>query len=60
MKESPRCELQIGNVRLKHLEKFNYVESVITDDRIVDIEIRRHFEIPSEHKTMYQKSEEFC
>ena len=31
-KESPRCDLSIGDAYIKQMQKFNYLESVITSD----------------------------
>lgn len=32
-KSNPKCELHIGDVKLIEVQKFNYLESLIIDDR---------------------------
>ena len=40
-RKSPRCELRIGEVLIKQVDKFSYLGSIITEDGKCDIEIKR-------------------
>lgn len=46
-----QCKLCIGNTKIKHVWKFNYLGSVVADNRKCDIEIQRHIGI---EKDVYQ------
>ena len=40
-KESPRCDLRIGDAHIKQVQKFNYLGSVITSDGRYNTEIKK-------------------
>ena len=40
-KESPRCDLRIGDAHIKQVQKFNYLGSVIKSDGRCDTEIKK-------------------
>jgi hypothetical protein len=40
-RKSPRCELRIGEVIIKQVDKFSYLGSLITEDGEWDVEIKR-------------------
>lgn len=42
-RENPNSELQSGDVTMKHIQKFNNVESVLTDDGVRDKEYQWSF-----------------
>lgn len=46
---NPECRLQVGNTKIKQVEKFEYLGSIITEDEKCDTGIRRGIEMTKMH-----------
>ena len=44
-KDSPKCELETGDIKIKQVKKFSYLGSMLTEDGNCDTEIQRRFGI---------------
>lgn len=47
-RDKQRCEIGIGDVRIKHVQKFNYQGCLVINDGKYGTEIRSHIRIASD------------
>ena len=47
-KDSLKCELKIGDIKIKQVKKFSYLGSMLTEDGKCDTEIQRRIGLYSE------------